>query len=285
MAEEFEDFVPEASAANSLLAELGKRPVARSERCALLGVSGSAVLRKSWTDAVELSEAEFATVRDAPEPAANLDQAGPSQHRMLDPESRFANAGRCSSCWVAVGKQICERCGGLGRHWPPAAGPVPSVPGTPCEPCSGSGQLACATCGGSGKSVKADLIFAEDRVTPFAHVFVPDVSYGLMIALSTFLRSRSRVPDCLRFALSDDHERVDAYRGRRGHEEYRGHQLGQTLARARHYLERVTAAPSVVRLRSSAHLWPFVRLELEDGGAAALVHDESHTACLIVPGA
>ncbi len=278
MRDRFEAYVPDVSNADVLLADLGRSRHTSADRYVLLGVSGTAAVRKSWSDTVELSERDFEELRDAPDPEPDLSAPGVRRHRLLADGSHGAKSARCSGCWMNPGRELCSHCGGEGRV-ATADGPVD------CSVCEMRGQRVCSICGGSAKSVKVELIFADDHVTPFAHVFVPNVEYALLATLSRFLRAQSSLPECLGFALDDDHARVDAYRGRRGDEEYRGHRLGDTLPRARHYVERLRAAPSVLALRAEAHVWPFLRLELEGGGLAALVVDAGGVTRVLLPGA
>jgi hypothetical protein len=116
-------------------------------------------------------------------------------------------------------------------------------------------------------------------------VFVPEVPHGLVAPLVDFLRTRATIPECLSFELGEEHARADAYRGRRGAEEFRGHRLGNASARARIYVERMRRAPTIVATTHSARAWPFALLELESGTAFALALDESRKPSLIVPAA
>lgn len=277
MSEQFDDFVPDPSLANALLADLGRPRVARSERWALLGVAGHAVVRSSWTDEVELSTGAFARMLSEPEPTPP-EAFEIWSFRKLGEASRTATASRCGGCFLEAGRNLCVVCDGDGK--------VGLNDGKEaCDTCSGRGSLTCTTCDGSGMSVRVALEFGEDRATPFAHVFVPDGSYALGVALSRFLGSRSSVPECLRFELGDEHTHVDPYRGRQGDDQYRGHRLGQALGRARHYVERMARAPSVTSLRHQASVWPLALLELENGFPAALVLDEGREARVVLPGA
>lgn len=229
MSRSFEDFVPDLGRAHGHVSER----VVDSERWLLVGVSGRAVVRRTWVDACEISEALHRELVAQPEPVADLDAATPRTHRLLEPASRAAQPGRCGACWV-------DRL------------------------CQGTDRLPCSTCDGTGRAVPVRLAFAEDVVTPLAHVFVPEAARELWLPLARFLRQRSSLPECLAFQLADEQTRVDAYRGRRGREEYRGHALGQAVVRARHYVERLRRAPSIVALEHRAHVWPFALVELEE---------------------
>lgn len=274
----FDDFCPAPATANALLAERGMPRAKGFERWAMLGVSGRALLRKSWTSAAEVTERGFVALRAATEPEPDLAASTVRNHRWLVGASREAKPGRCSSCWLDRGWQICGPCGGDGRV-------QMGDSTTTCPACEGRRKSACMTCEGSGTTVKVDLAFVEDRPASFAHVFVPEIPHALVTPLVDFLRARTTIPECLRFEVGEEHARADAYRGRRGSEEYRGHRLGNASARARIYVERMRRAPTIVATEHSARAWPFALLELDGGGAAALALDEARAPHLVLPGA
>jgi hypothetical protein len=275
MAERFEDYVPDLSRADALLAEMGRSQTADAERRALIGVAGRALLRKSWSDQVELGERIFAELCAAPEPEPALDVIGSRNHRLLHPESRNARPQRCAECWQKFGRSLCAACGGDGKL-------RVSDSSMDCSACAGSGSIVCPICEGSGKSVRVTIAYAEDRTADFAHVFAPDLSHALGLRLAAFIPSRRSVPAALGFELLDEQDRVDAYRGRRGVEEYRGHRLGSALGRARHYVERVRRSPSVMASRYGATAWPFALLRLQGGGEAALLLDEERNPHVVL---
>jgi hypothetical protein len=278
MTETFDDFCPAPAAADALLAARGMPPATGFERWAMLGVSGRALLRKSWTSAAEVTVRGFEALRDAAEPEPDLAATTVRNHRRLVGASREAKPGRCSSCWLERGWQMCGPCGGEG-----SIGMGDAM--TTCPACSGRRKTTCTSCEGSGVAVKVDLAFIEDRPASFAHVFVPEVPHELVTPLVDFLRTRTTIPECLRFEVGEEHARADAYRGRRGSEEYRGHRLGNASARARIYVERMRRAPTIVATEHSARAWPFALLELDGGGSAALALDEARAPQLLVPSA
>jgi hypothetical protein len=275
MSERFEDFVPELSLADPQLARLGRSRMAEAARCGLIGVAGRAVLRKSWSDRVELSQRELAELCSAADPEARLDVLGSRAHRMLADGSRDATPKRCGDCWQELGRARCAACEGDGKL---RAGETVRD----CPACGGSGHIVCPKCEGSGRCVPVTIAYAEDRTISFAHLFAPEIPRTLSVKLVQFVASRRSIPEVLGFDLLDEQHRVDAYRGRRGAEEYRGHRLGSALSRARHYIERVRRAPSVIASRHSASVWPLALLELTGGGIAALLLDEGRNPHVVL---
>jgi hypothetical protein len=75
--------------------------------------------------------------------------------------------------------------------------------------------------------------------------------------LVAFFRARPSVPDVLGIDLSSDFAGADAYRGRRGRDEIRGHRADSAVAQARIYVERLKRLPSVMACQHAAFAWPF----------------------------
>ena len=239
----FEDFVPDPGVLQSASGLDGV------VRLVMLGVSGRAVVRTSFQDDAEVSEAVFSRLLEAKPRAPDFDAFAERNFPELDEASRDAQLTTCLTCAVTPGTQKCRACGGRGRIY------ITKERSESCT-CSG-GRVPCSDCDGTKQSYSVRLHYHREKVRTFAHVFVPRVIPGLHRALVRFMQTRQDIPDCLEIELTEDYARRDAYRGRAGEEEYRGHRIAGVLHLARRYVSRIEARPSVRALRYRTIAWPF----------------------------
>ncbi len=270
----FEDVMP--TAADLDLALLG-RSVATTDRAVAILVSGRAVQRSSWSDEVEVSETDFDRLLTEKPPPPDVDDLNGAKFRTLDPKSRAAQRRRCSACQFALQNNRCLRCSGTGRV---------ATSGNETEKCSACDDgvaRPCAVCGGTRRSVTVKIVFGEDVVRHFAHIFLPELPAPMQEPLSRFFKSRGAVPDVLSIDLADDFAAADAYRGRRSRAEVRGHRADSALALARTYAERVTRLPTMAAVRVAAFAWPLVigSYAGDVDPAFVVVKDELGSVCLL----
>lgn len=268
----FEDFVPDPATVAVPLAS-----GATHDPYAAILVNARVVVRSTWTDESEVSPQVFAALSAEQVPEPNLDAVRSVKFRLLAQWSREARPRKCRACFATPGRQTCSICGGEGIL-------ADGDEARPCPGCIG-GHVQCSTCDGSTKSIAVEVLFCEDAVRPAAHIFLPDVPAGLGTslvkhALVRFFQSRESIPDALRIELSDDFARVDAYRGRRGDDEVRGHRTGRALAQARNYVDRLGKLPSVVAMRHSAYAWPFFLSSALDRVALCVADERGATQIL-----
>jgi len=261
----FEDVIPspaEVEAAFEVRAG-GVRPPARSARVVAILVTGRGVERSSWSDDVEVSEDDFERLLEEQAPPPDLNDLNGAKFRTLDPGSRGAKVQRCTECRYRPADGKCLRCGGTGSIL---------VGGDDSEQCSGCTNgiaLPCAVCGGTKRAVPVKIVFGEDVLRRFAHIFLPEVPFALREPLTRFFKERASVPDVLAIDLADDFAGADAYRGRRSRAEVKGHRADAALALAKQYVERVRRMPSLAAVEAAAFAWPFAVFSGDADGSAA----------------
>jgi hypothetical protein len=249
---ELSDFVVDLAAVRPLLVTEEVHPEQDLARWLAIGVAGTAVVRKSWSDDAEVSPRllkELLAV-EAPEPSFTKKQ----RHRALEDGSAEPKLTRCRSCAHVPGRQLCPVCGGSGSVG--LGEDAMRCPG--CE----AGKIVCSACEGGKRSYDVRIAYHEDAPVPFAHVFVPENVAELRAPIAAFIQRQSSIPGALTLDLTEDFEARDAYRGRRGDHERHGHRFGGALTLARRYLERIVKSPSVVDSQHTAMAWPFATLTL-----------------------
>lgn len=259
----FEDVIPSPAEVDAVLPVVA----GRSDHVVAILVTGRGVERTSWSDEVEVSEDDFERLLTEKAPAPDVNDLNGAKFRTLEPASRSATTQRCSECQFRPENNRCLRCGGTGRvtaHGDESA---------PCSACTNGIAHPCSVCKGTRRSVRVKLLFGEDRLRHFAHIFLPELPFGLREPLTRFFKARSSVPDVLSIDLRDDFAGADAYRGRRSKAEVRGHRADAALGLAKNYVERVKRLPTFVAVEAAAFAWPVV-LRGEDESACAAVKDE-----------
>lgn len=275
----FDDMLPDVDELSRLLPPVVSTG-ARVELWGALAVTGRAVVRRHWTDHVELDLRTFERLSNAREPAPDLQRDGPRQFSLLVGGRSAARRAPCSACFLEPGRQQCVACAGRG-------GQIADEEWEPCSACDGKGWLQCTVCSGNLHTFTADVAYYQDHVTQFAHVFAPLRDLGLRGLVQEFIAARTRVPDCLAFDLDETTTTTDAYRGRRQGAEHRGVRLGATLEHARRYVQRVRAQPSVVLTRHAAFVWPVAVLETERSECVVGARDEdgaTRPIAVVAPG-
>jgi hypothetical protein len=279
----FEDVVPTDAEVESALRRHGVTPPAPGiERVVAILVSGRGVARSTWSDDVEVSEADFDRLLDERFPEPDLDDLDGKTFRAIDAASRSAPMRRCTECLYLPADGKCLRCGGSGRV------SVGSGEGDTekCSACSNGIAFPCSVCGGSKRSVGVKILYGEDSVRRFAHIFLPELRFSLRQPLTTFFSQRGHVPDVLGIDLAESFETADAYRGRRSRGEVRGHRADAAVALAKAYVDRVERLPSLVAVRSVAFAWPMcvggARGEDDPVAAPFAVIKDEHGATHIV---
>lgn len=270
----FEDVMPTAA---QLERALAGRPVGATDRAVAILITGRAVQRSSWSDEVEVSEPDFERLLGETPPTPDVDDLNGAKFRTLDPKSRAARVQRCSACQFAPKNNRCLRCNGTGRVT--TGGDQTEK----CSACDNGVARPCPTCNGTRRAVSVKIVFGEDVVRHFAHIFLPEVPAPLREPLTRFFKARGAVPDVLSIDLADDFAAADAYRGRRSRAEVRGHRADAALALARTYADRVTRLPAVAAVQVAAFAWPFVigSYAGEVDPAFVVVKDELGGACLL----
>jgi hypothetical protein len=228
-----------------------------------IGVAGTAVVRKTWYDEAEVSEALFQELVGVVPPALTFDQK--TQHRTLDARSRGAEPTKCRTCAASRGRNLCPTCGGLGEMHG-ANGVVR------CDACEG-GTIRCVACDGTLESYGVRVAYHEDEPIRFAHVFVPEEVPALRRSMIAFVSGQTSIPECLGLDLNDEFTTRDAYRGRRGDHEHRGHRFAGALALARRYVQRIVKSPAVMKSRVTAVGWPFATLAHQSSSGFAIDAD------------
>lgn len=266
----FEDVVPSTADIERAFAARGLVGGAERglERVVAILVSGRGVERSGWSDEVEVSEADFERLLDERAPPPDLNDLNGAKFRALDPSSRAATVQRCSECQFRPADNRCLRCGGSGHVV------VGGDDFEKCSACEGGIARPCAVCGGTKRSVRVKILFGEDTVRHFAHIFLPEVDHALREPLVRFFKQRTSVPDVLTIDLGDDFAGADAYRGRRSRAEVRGHRADAAVALAKGYVERVSRLPTLATVRAEAFAWPLVVGAGVDAASFALLKDE-----------
>lgn len=258
----FDDFVPSPSQLPEALAERGLTGKLTVERWVVLAISGLVVERRSFRDAVEVSEQSYATLKRDVAPSPRLDASRPISWRRVPDEERDRKVQRCSGCVVSKGRQICARCGGPG-YW--AVTVLPS-----CDVCD-HGYVTCQTCAGTARTVALSMEYGEDRPRSYSHLFVPEIPVALLQNVQAFLRSQPAAPSALEVQLEEDFRGADAYRGHGHSLQYRGHDAGRALERAKIYLQRIGTLPTVVAERHEVFAWPLALLRVPNSDRAAVM--------------
>lgn len=243
---EFADFVIDTDTACRLL---GREPDVELQRWLAIGITGRALVRKTWVDDAEVGEKLFQELVRALPPEPSLDK--PTKHRSIDAASRYAKLTRCRACHFWNGKIPCSACSGRGEIALPGQEPFS------CSACAGAGKLVCPTCDGKRESYDVKVAYHDDLPVAFAHVFVPDEVAALRHSMVEFVKRQSHIPEVLTLDLAGEFAPRDAYRGRRGDHEHHGHRFGNALASARRYVERIVKSPSVMKSEYAAMAWPF----------------------------
>ncbi len=259
----FEDVIPSPAEVDAALPGIA----GSSDHIVAILVTGRGVERAGWSDEVEVGEDDFERLLVEKAPPPDVNDLNGARFRTLDPASRGATTQRCSECQFRPADNKCLRCGGTGRVI--VGGDEPAK----CSACNDGVAHPCPVCAGTRRSVRVKIVYGEDTVRHFAHIFLPEIQYRLREPLTLFFKTRSSVPDVLGIDLNDDFAGADAYRGRRSRAEVRGHRADAALALARNYVERIKRLPKLVEVRAVAFAWPVV-LRGADGDACAAVKDE-----------
>ena len=262
---EFEDFVPQVDDLLPLLASFDLERPSREERVIALLVVGKGVARKSWVDDVEVSERLFRRLMKNQMPDGDLAATETKTFALLHESSRSASVGRCSECWYDRGRVLCPVCGGSGL--------IPVGDGTISCNCD-RGKLTCGHCDGTGKALKVKVVYYEDAVQTFGHVFAPELEAQFRERVQKFLRSRAFLPEVLQFSLDEELDPGDAYRGRVTAGYHRGHRVGRGVELAKQYLGRLERLPSVAAISHRAWTWPMLSMRWTSGYVAVAVCDE-----------
>jgi len=221
------------------------------DRAVAILVSGRALARSTWVDEADVSEADFERLLEEKAPDIDFMTSRVVNFRTLDPSSRSAKLERCRQCRSLPAQLPCPHCDGTGE--------LTTEDGkVACAACFGGTAPPCSACGGTRRSVHVKVVFGEDTPKPFAHIFLPELPFGLRGPLTRFFLARGSVPDILTIDLADEFQAADAYRGRRSRSEVRGHRADAALALARTYVERLSKLPSFTAVRAAAFAWPFV---------------------------
>lgn len=269
----FEDVMPTAA---EVKGALGAHGVGDTDRAVAVLVSGRAVERSTWSDAVEVSEDDFDRLLAEGAPAPDVNDLNGAKFRTLDPASRGATVHRCTECLYRPASGRCLRCGGVGKL------PTGGDEWVKCSACNDGIALPCPVCAGSGRAVPVKIAYGEDVVRRFAHIFLPELPFPLREPLTLFFKNRGSVPDVLSIDLRDDFAAADAYRGRRSRAEVKGHRADAALALARNYVDRIHRLPKMVAVEVAAFAWPMVvgaRAGEADPGFV-VVRDELGSVCL-----
>lgn len=257
---EFGDFVVDPDWVRKVLPAHELGPDLALASWLAIGVAGTAVVRKTWYDEVEVSEAVLQELVAVVPPAPSFDEK--TQHRSLDARSRSARPTKCRTCAASPGHNLCPTCQGLVE-----------MHGTNglvrCDACEG-GTIRCIACDGTRESYDVRIAYHEDSPILFAHVFVPEEVPALRRSMIAFVSGQTSIPECLSLDLNDEFATRDAYRGRRGDHEHRGHRFAGALALARRYVERIVKSPAVVKWRVTAVGWPFATLAHQPSSGFAI---------------
>ncbi len=272
LAATIDDFIPDLERLREQLQLRGLAAPDRSEIWACIGVAGRGVLRRSWTGQAEISASRLNAMASAPEPEPNLDATAPRAFpRLL---TRSPRVGRCTGCWLKVGREMCSACGGRGRI-------VIGDNASDCSACQG-GYRACDSCDGSGRAAQVEVEYVEHHVRPFAHVFLPESNVPVARAMHGFISTRSSIPDALRIHLDDDFASGDGYRGGTRGPQLGDVRLGHALDHARRYAARLTNLPNLLASKHEAHAWPYRVMTWNTGALQVAVYDEHRAPQLLL---
>lgn len=264
---ELADYVMDEEQLAQLLGD-PNRPSA-PERWLTVGVTGTALVEKTWVDDAEVNAALFQKLRVARVPELDLEKG--TDYRTLDPASHEAPLTRCRACAVTPGWSLCNACSGRGTIH------IGGEETIPCRLCEGSRRSVCPTCEGKKKSYDVRIVYHNARPVTFAHVFVPREIAWLRTSVIELVKRQEKIPPSLVVDLTHAFAPRDAYRGTSGDPEYQGHRFGSALEDARLYVTRVTNSPSVLASRHHAMVWPIVIAPDDPRAAFALNTDGTPT--------
>lgn len=249
------------------LAARGEPTEARALAAIIVAID--AVKRESWVHDVEVSEQLFAAApRDMPPvPADYFDRACAIVDTTSAPKRR-----RCSNCPLQEGRMACPLCGGTGVD--------------KCLGCAASGFIPCASCDGTGVTLRVVMRHVNDRGIWIRRVVVPTFSVPLQEVVERFVHPSMIAPLAPRRdgeAPYDPNGRFrielqpalvqSAYRGAGASRvpEFHGHRFDDALERAIEIARSLEKYDGIVRSEQRAYACPFLWLRFGEQAARELV--------------
>lgn len=239
------------------------------QRWLAVGVTGRALLEKTWVDDAEVNAPLFQKLREARAPEPDLEKG--NDYRTLDPESHDAPLTRCRACAVTPGWSLCSACSGRGTIQ------LGGDETMTCRSCDGAAKAPCPTCEGKKQSYDVRIVYHNARPVLFAHVFVPKEIAWLRTSVIELVKRQETIPPSLVVDLAHAFAPRDAYRGTSGDPAHQGHRFGSSLEDARLYLKRIASSPSVLASRHQAMVWPIVIVADRSPAAFAMNGDGTPT--------
>ncbi|MBS2017671.1 MAG: hypothetical protein JST00_32630 [Deltaproteobacteria bacterium] len=213
------------------------------------------VVRKTWSDVVEISTALFDTLDTVAPPALRSDDPRRFESREHHYRMHDAKKQRCTLCApIQAGLVFCGVCSGRGTRT------VVNTEGdhviVSCDQCK-DGLAKCPTCEGSGESIVVEVSYASDVGIDHRRVVMPDLEGDLDDKVKAIVESITELPDALRIDLRPAVV-ASAYRGAIGVEtpSLAGFDYMDAHARA---VASVVASPEGTILREDETWgWPFL---------------------------
>lgn len=213
------------------------------------------VVRKTWSDVVELSTVLFDALDTVALPPLRSDDPRRFEPREHHYRMHDAKKQRCTLCTpIKTGLVFCAVCSGVGTRMIVDAEGSPVL--TKCSECT-DGLAKCPTCEGSGESVVVEVSYVNDVVIDHRRVVMPDLEGDLDDKVKALVETMTELPDALRVDLKPAVV-ASAYRGAIGVEtpSLAGFDYMDAHARA---VASVVASPEGTILREDeAWGWPFL---------------------------
>ena len=166
----------------------------------------------------------------------------PGKHVRISPRAGDPQPISCGRCaHLDPGRLPCGVCGGSGCE-----DEVSAINGC------GGGWVRCHACNGAGQTLTTLLELTEDTVQQVWRAFPPPMNPRLSAELCDVARAAGNFPDSLACSANAEHA---AYRGS-ARPQLPGHDPGNALVRAEHFMDRIQRLPSIPFLEARAFWWP-----------------------------
>ncbi len=248
---------------------LGARNASHSTLAAIL-VSCRAMVRTRTEIEREFGPARAAQMfRGEPPPPVSEELRHTTTLLGVKPIAACAGCAPVGNAAPHPGMRACDECSGTGRISGEGNAAmigggmittaVLEAIGQVCPACQGHCAIVCATCEGTGQSMRAIVGEVTDTPVAFSYVYVPPLAPSLEEKVEAALRSVTP-PPCLRI------QRDDASGG------LAGYAYGDRLDRARYAIDRAMDGGEIVVGQLDLFAWPLLVLKNDGGkGEAAIL--------------
>jgi hypothetical protein len=242
-----------------------------------------ALRRSRWSKPIELSKRLYDRYPRG-EPSVPVVLVDQSYHCLLD--GGIGSEQKCTRCSVMKsGWAACDICTGTGKVSVTTIdeGAI-LVDCTHCE----AGLTRCTTCEGTGRSVRADVHFIEDKTIAIRRTYFPTLPAAIVKVLRAHIDATLNPPACLEFdaqpALVES-----AYRGAATVRvpDFHGHGFGGALEQVLAGKDELGRFDGLVKEQLWTFGWPLSWLVYEVGGetigVALFMQSDGSIAAAVAP--